>query len=97
LLASIAGLIAYNRTRTALAFQAMAHGYTHWLALDRKVKLPATAGSVLVGHGLAPKLFIRAGIYAGPGKAAPLNVEPNAIAAKRMTARDEAGAEYLSR
>jgi hypothetical protein len=49
-------LIADHGAGTTLALQAVAHGDTRWFALDRKVKLPATAGSASAGHGSAPSL-----------------------------------------
>jgi hypothetical protein len=38
----------------------VAHGDARWLALDRKVKLSATAGGASDGHGSAPRLSVRA-------------------------------------
>ena len=53
LLATEARLVANHGTGAALAFQAVTHGDAQWLALNRKVKLPATAGGVSGGHGSA--------------------------------------------
>jgi hypothetical protein len=59
LLSEEARLVADNGAGAALARQAVAHGDARWLALDRKVKLPAAAGDVSNGHGSAPWLLIR--------------------------------------
>src|SRR5262245_60355852 len=58
LLAAEARLVADRGASAALAFQAVAHGDARWFALDRKVKLPATAGGASGGHGPAPWLWI---------------------------------------
>jgi hypothetical protein len=54
LLATEARLVADYGAGAALAFQAVTHGDAQWLALNRKVKLPATAGGVSGGHRSAP-------------------------------------------
>ena len=54
LLAAEAHLVADRGASAALALQAVAHGDARWFALNRKAKLPATAGGVSGGHGLAP-------------------------------------------
>jgi len=51
LLAAEASLVADHGAGAALAFQAVAHGDARWFALNRKVKLPAAAGSTSDGHG----------------------------------------------
>jgi hypothetical protein len=56
LLATEAGLIADHATGAALALQAMANGDARWFALNREVKLSATAGGPSGGHGSAPWL-----------------------------------------
>jgi hypothetical protein len=56
LLAAEARLVADHSASAALALQAVAHGDARWLALNRKVKLPATAGGASGGHGPAPWL-----------------------------------------
>src|SRR5262249_38031906 len=58
LLAAEARLVADRGASAALALQAVAHGDARWFALDRKVKLPATAGGASGGHGPAPWLSI---------------------------------------
>src|SRR5215831_14190875 len=58
LLAAEARLVADRGASAALALQAVAHGDAQWFALDRKVKLPATAGGASSGHGPAPWLSI---------------------------------------
>src|SRR5499427_4250914 len=58
LLAAEARLVADRGASAALAFQAVAHGDPQWFALNRKVKLLATAGGVSGGHGPAPWLWI---------------------------------------
>src|SRR5262245_61187950 len=54
LLAAEACLVADGGAGAALAFQAVAHGDARWLALNRKMKLPAVAGGVSGSHGSAP-------------------------------------------
>ena len=49
LLSAKARLVADHRTGAALACQAVTHGDARWLTVDRKVKLPATAGGVSGG------------------------------------------------
>ena len=56
LFAAKARLVAEHGAGAALAFQAMAHGNARWFTLDRKVKLPATAGGASGGHWSAPWL-----------------------------------------
>ena len=51
LLATEARLVADHGAGAALAFQAVTHGDAQWLALNRKVKLPAAAGGVSGSHG----------------------------------------------
>jgi hypothetical protein len=51
LLTPEARLVANHGASAALAREAVTHGDTRWFALDRKVKLPAAAGSVSGGHG----------------------------------------------
>jgi len=51
LLATEARLVADHTPGATLALQAVAHGDARWLALDRKVKLPAAAGGASGGHG----------------------------------------------
>ena len=51
LLATEACLVADHAPSATLALQAVAHGDARWLALDRKVKLPAVAGGASDGHG----------------------------------------------
>src|SRR5262249_20175326 len=58
LLAAEARLVADRGASAALALQAVAHRDARWLALNRKVKLPATAGGVSGGHEPAPWLSI---------------------------------------
>ena len=58
LLAAEARLVADRGASAALALQAVAHGDARWFALNRKVKLPATAGGASNGHGPAPWLSI---------------------------------------
>src|SRR5262249_30917087 len=58
LLAAEARLVADRGASAALALQAVAHGDARWFALNRKMKLPATAGGASGGHGLAPWLSI---------------------------------------
>jgi hypothetical protein len=50
LLAAEARLVANHSARAALTRKAAAHGDAQWFALDRKVKLSATAGRVSGGH-----------------------------------------------
>jgi hypothetical protein len=64
LLAAQARLVADHGASAALALQAVAHGDARWFALNRKVKLPATAGGAS-GHGSTPWLSIWGGLYAG--------------------------------
>ena len=52
LLAAEARLVADHAPSATLALQAVAHGDARWLALDRKVKLPAVAGGASDGHGV---------------------------------------------
>ena len=54
LLAAEARLVADHSTGAALALQAMAHGYAHWLTLDRKTKVAAATGGVSCGHDGLP-------------------------------------------
>ena len=54
----------------ALALQAVAHGNARWFALNRKVKLPATAGGAS-GHGSNSVLSMSAGVSAGLRNDAP--------------------------
>src|SRR5262249_3212500 len=56
--AAEARLVADRGASASLALQAVAHGDARWFALNRKVKLPATAGGASGGHGLAPWLSI---------------------------------------
>src|SRR5262249_24529422 len=56
LLAAEARLVADRGASAALALQAVAHGDARWFALNRKMKLPATAGGASGGHGPAPWL-----------------------------------------
>src|SRR5262245_43110762 len=58
LLAAEARLVADRGASAALALQAVAHGDARWFALNRKMKLPATAGGASGGHGPAPWLSI---------------------------------------
>src|SRR5262249_26165619 len=58
LLTGEARLVADHGAGAALALLAVAHGDARWFALNRKVKLPATAGGVSDGHGSAPWLSI---------------------------------------
>src|SRR5215471_15311319 len=58
LLTREARLIADDSAGAALALQAVAHGDARWFALNRKVKLPATAGGASGGHRPAPWLSI---------------------------------------
>ena len=59
LLAPETRLVADHAPGATLAFQAVAHGDAHRLALDRKVKLPAAAGGASDGHGgRTPRLSI---------------------------------------
>ena len=51
LLAAEARLVADHGASTALARQAVTHGDPRRFALNRKVKLPATAGGASGGHG----------------------------------------------
>src|ERR1700685_3685074 len=52
LLAAEPRLVADDGARAALALQAMAHGDARWFALNREVKLPATAGGASGRHGV---------------------------------------------
>ena len=54
LLAAEARLVADHSTGAALALQAMAHGYAHWLTLDRKTKVAAATGGVSCSHDGLP-------------------------------------------
>ena len=54
LLAAETRLVADNGAGAALALQAMAHRDARWFALNREVKLSATAGGPSGGHGSAP-------------------------------------------
>src|SRR5262249_43215850 len=83
LLATEARLVADHGAGAALALQTVAHGDARWFALNRKVKLPATAGGASGGHGPAPWLSIwrsvgwtskRCTLGSGPehGRAIPL-------------------------
>ena len=47
-------LVADDGAGTALAFQAVAHGDSRWFAVNREVKLPATAGGASGRHGSVP-------------------------------------------
>ena len=58
LLTAEARLVADRGASAALALQAVAHGDARRFALNRKLKLPATAGGASGGHGLAPWLSI---------------------------------------
>jgi hypothetical protein len=49
-LAAETRLIADDGASAALALKAMAHGDVRWLALNREVKLPATADGASGGH-----------------------------------------------
>ena len=49
--AAEARLVADHGASAALALQAVAHGNARWFALNRKLKLPATAGGASGGHG----------------------------------------------
>src|SRR5262244_2173648 len=51
-------LVADRGASAALALQTVAHRNARWFALNRKVKLPATAGGMSGGHGPAPWLSI---------------------------------------
>ena len=53
-------LIADHGACAALALQAVAHRDARWFTLNRKLKLPATAGGVSGGHGSAPWLSLSA-------------------------------------
>src|SRR5207248_7070939 len=82
LLAAEARLVADRGASAALALQAVAHGDARWFALNRKMKLPATAGGTSDGHGLAPWLSIRRSVGStskqcttGGGIPRPANVE----------------------
>src|SRR5262249_22775579 len=58
LFAAEARLVADRGASAALALQAVAHGDARWFALNRKMKLPATAGGASGGHGPPPCLSI---------------------------------------
>jgi len=60
LLSAKARLVADHRTGAALACQAVTHGDARWLTVDRKVKLPATAGGVSGSHESPPWLSMLA-------------------------------------
>src|SRR5262249_17732940 len=54
LFAAEACLVADHCAGAALALQAVAHRDARWLALDRKMKLPAAAGGASACHGSTP-------------------------------------------
>jgi hypothetical protein len=56
LLTAKARLVAQHRSGAALASQAVTHGDARWLAVNREVKLPATAGGASGSHESAPWL-----------------------------------------
>ena len=60
LIAAKARLIADRGAGAPLALQTVAHGDADWIALNRKMKLPATTGGVACCHGSIPWMSILA-------------------------------------